>query len=116
MNLDQLIGIANEAYTDGLIMEHYSMRKKAEEEVLPACEGFKQKPDDARIGDTLAKFIVIELCETFDDEASDVEQLKEAARVMSSAKRELEDVSSAFESAQEDAEAEEYKTQKRISD
>lgn len=48
-------------------------------------------------GDALAKFIVAELSETFDDYASDQDQLDEANRVLNRAIRDLSDVIRALE-------------------
>ena len=52
-------------------------------------------------GDTLAQFIVREIYETFDPEASDYDQLEEAYRVICSAKRQLRDLCDALTAAQE---------------
>ena len=49
------------------------------------------------VGDTLAKFIVIELRETYDLTATDAEQVAEAVRVMERAARQLSDVVGALE-------------------
>jgi hypothetical protein len=87
MTLDDLIKIANSEYGDDLISRYYEARKEREE------------PPKDDIGDTLAKFIVIELCETFDGAATDKDQLSEAARVMNSAMRQVGDVADAFENA-----------------
>ena len=43
-------------------------------------------------GDTLARFVVVELAETFDADAPDDAQLAEAARVVSNARRHLDNV------------------------
>jgi hypothetical protein len=48
------------------------------------------------IGDTLALFIVRELAETFDPDASDDEQIAETVRVMTAARDNLENVISAL--------------------
>lgn len=49
------------------------------------------------IGDTLALFVVRELSETFDPDASDEEQLSEAIRVMAAARNNLDNIVSALE-------------------
>ncbi len=50
------------------------------------------------IGDTLALFIVRDLAETFDPDASDEQQLAEAIRAMEMARTNLENVVSALRS------------------
>ena len=89
MNLIDLITAADEGYPDGVIMQWYLEIK--------ARENSNQRRPDSDIGDTLAKFIVLELIETFDPEASDQEQFEEAARVMYSAKNELMGVIASLE-------------------
>lgn len=80
MTLAELIKIADAAYDDGLI---------------ELC--FKKPNKDH--GDTLAKFIAAELKDTFDEDASDDNQLLEASRCMGSAMRQLGGVQSAFDDA-----------------
>ena len=70
LTLFELIKIADEAYSDGLIMAYHMER-------------------DGNHGDGLAKFIAIELAETFDQHTSRMEQLSEASRVMHNAATEL---------------------------
>ncbi len=77
MTLGQIIDIASEAYSDGLIKEYYLV-------------------DDVNHGDGLAKFIAHELQETFDEHASDYEQVVEAIRVMRSAGKQVDAVLRAF--------------------
>jgi len=67
MTLFELLEKANRVYDSGFLAEYYD--KKG---------GLKSDG----VGDTLAKFIVIELIETFDPAASTKAQLAEAARVM----------------------------------
>ncbi len=43
-------------------------------------------------GDTLAQFLVIEVSETFDPDETDEEQIDEACRVISTARRELDEL------------------------
>ncbi len=50
------------------------------------------------IGDTLALFVVRELAETFDPEASDGQQVAEAIRVIAAARNNLDNIVSALES------------------
>ena len=44
--------------------------------------------------DTLARFIVVEISETYDEDGTDVEQLDEAIRVMDKAVNQIHDASS----------------------
>jgi hypothetical protein len=50
-----------------------------------------------KLGDGLARFVVVEIAETFDPDASESEQSTEAIRVMESAKRQIEGVIYALE-------------------
>ena len=56
-------------------------------------------------GDTLAEFIVRELCDTFDAKASTGEQVTEAVRVLNRAKEDLAAVISTFSTAVENSKA-----------
>ncbi len=67
MQLVELLNRANKGYPDGYLSEYYD-----------AATG-QPKPGS---GDTLAKFVVLELAETFDPEATDEEQINQAARVL----------------------------------
>lgn len=78
MTREQIIAIADEAYGDGLV-------------------GLYHDEPTGDHGDTLAKFIAIELRETYEAEAADAEQLWEAHRVMKSARNELMGVEEALE-------------------
>ena len=73
MTFDRLIEIASAAYSDGLI------------------ELYHKEPDGDH-GDTLAKFIVLELGDIYSPEVTDETNLAEAVRVMDSAIRQLEAV------------------------
>ena len=79
--LKQIINIANKVYPDGLVKQAHTSKD--------IC-GY------AHIGDGLAEFIARELADTFDPEASSLEQMKEAHRVMSRAYTELGDIVMAF--------------------
>ena len=83
LTLDEIIQIANEVYPDGLIGQAYNQIRHS-----------KKRPN---VGDGLAEFIVRELKETFDPKAPRLNQLTEAARVMSTARSELETVEAAFQ-------------------
>jgi hypothetical protein len=80
MTLAELIQIADDAYDDGLVQEYFEDR-------------------DGQHGDTLAKFIAMELEDTFDPDLPTEKQIAEAIRLMTSAIRQLQDVVSAFEEA-----------------
>lgn len=76
MSLKDLITLVNDAYPDDQIEMHF--------------DDEKNRPIDAKnSGDGLALFIVRELCETFDPQASRKDQLEEALRVMEVARDEL---------------------------
>lgn len=80
MKIEELIAIADKAYPDGLIMACFKNPKKS-------------------LGDGLAKFIALELSDTFDPDASDEEQLEEAYLAMNKALFEVNSVLSAFQDA-----------------
>jgi hypothetical protein len=73
MKLVDLLSKANKYYPDGFLAEYYD--------------------SDGNIvdgqGDTLAEFIVKELKDTFDPDASDEDQIREAIRAMETAKRDI---------------------------
>lgn len=83
MTLEQIIAIADEAYGDGLV-------------------GLYHDEPTGDHGDTLAKFIAIELRETYEAGATDSEQLREAYRVMKSARNQLMGVEEALGEALEE--------------
>ena len=79
MEITRLIKIASSAYSrDGEVFAYH-------------------KHPEGNFGDGLAKFIAIELLETFDETASDDDQLFTAAEVMRISNNELEKVMDAFE-------------------
>ena len=78
MKQSEIIAIADRAYPDALAQAYF------------------ENPD-GRHGDTLARFIAIELQEVYDAEASDEDQWSEAARVMRRARDELDNVLAALE-------------------
>ena len=78
MKLSEIIAIASRAYPDSAVAAYF-------------------EDLDGAHGDTLAEFIVRELQDVYDDEASDEDQLSEAARVMRRARDELESVGAALE-------------------
>ncbi len=76
MTLDEIIQMADEAYPDGLVARAH-------------------KGED--IGDTLALFIVRELTDIYDPDASDAEQAAAASGALGTAIDELQAVCSALE-------------------
>lgn len=85
MELKEIIKIADSSYPDGLIGQYFEARGTDQEESL---------------GDGLARFICMEICDTYDESASNDDQFSEAIRVVSRAREELQAVQSAFEQAQ----------------
>ncbi len=83
LTLIELLEIANKVYDDGYLVNFYT----------------KTGAPKRGTGDTLAKFIVIELRETFDPSATKQAQLYQAMQVMESAQYQLADVKEAFERA-----------------
>lgn len=82
MKLVEILNIANAAYPDDCVAQYYDP------------ETGEKASGDA--GDTLAKFIAIEIIETYDAESSDQEQIAEARRVINRAASELNAVASAL--------------------
>lgn len=77
MKLESLIEAASAGYPDGLVQQYYD------------------EPGENH-GDSLAKFIMIELSETFDEDAGDEDQLLTAIRQLRRARNELETVIAAL--------------------
>ena len=72
MKLNELINRAAVGYPDAQLLEYW--------------DSAHERPRNNRDGgDTLARFIVIEMAETFDPDASDEEQINEAVRVINRA-------------------------------
>lgn len=67
VKLVELLKLVDEGYPDGVIAEHFDPETG---EVLKGR------------GDTLAEFVVIEIGETFDEDATDEVQLEEARRCL----------------------------------
>jgi hypothetical protein len=86
MTLNELIGIASEAYPDDRINAHFDKEKSKPVSSIKAN----------KLGDTLAFFLTRELCETFDSKANRLVQAVEATRVLDMAIREIESVRDAF--------------------
>lgn len=77
MKLSELINIANEHYDDGYLAMYFDFAND-----VPALSDGQ--------GDTLAEFVVAEIADTFDPDADDEDQLREAIRVMKAAARQLQ--------------------------
>jgi len=75
MTLVQLLNKANEGYDDHFLSEYFH----------PKTGKFNRKAE----GDGLARFIVIEISETFDAESTDLQQVDEAIRVMIQAREDI---------------------------
>lgn len=73
MKLDDLIKIVSAGYPDDLVQEYYFMDNK----------------ETPEIGDTLALFISREVKDTYDEAATDLEQLLEVHRAIERAQLEL---------------------------
>ena len=86
MKINELMEIVHKAYPDEFTRNYWDEKKK--------------QPDPHGSGDTLAKFIVMEIYETFDPRAKRAAQLKEAARVMRRAQTDVYFVVQALEMAQ----------------
>ncbi len=93
MKLIDLVLICNEGYTqdfpESSLLEFVNQRSGRPLVKMPSP-----------IGDTLALFVVRELAETFDAEAGEEEQIAEAIRVLSRARRDLDNIVSALEKRQ----------------
>jgi hypothetical protein len=88
MTLVQLLDKASEGYdVEGTLAMYYH----------PQTGELKRGRTMAKFGDGLARFVVVELAETFDPDASKTEQVAEAVRVMENAKREIEGVLNSLE-------------------
>ena len=83
MKLVELLNAANQGYPDRDLAEYYDTKT-----------GALKKHGS---GDTLAKFIVLELIETFDSKASDDFQIGIATQILERARTDLLDVLQALE-------------------
>lgn len=81
MKINEIIALADSAYPDGMIADHWSNDRK--------------RPRKGS-GDTLAQFIVLELYGTFDPRAAEEDQIKEAIRVLDMAMSDIGGVRHAF--------------------
>jgi hypothetical protein len=77
MTLLELMKRANQRYPEGLLAYYYDAKTGEPKKRMP------------NVGDTLAKFIVIELAETFDNEAPTDVQLTTAYNVLDQARSDL---------------------------
>lgn len=88
MKLNDLIHKAAAAYPDARLLAYWDGRRAVSNPVG---------------GDTLAEFIVRELCDTFDAKAGTPEQVAEAVRVLSRAKEDLVALIEAFSTTVENS-------------
>ena len=86
MTIKELLDIATEVYPDGYTRNYYDDSGRYVESK----------------GDTLAQFIVLELIETFDEDAEEEHQLDTAANVMYMAEMNVQNVAAAFADRMED--------------
>ncbi len=82
MKLLELLNAANQGYPDGYLAEYYDTKTG------------KRKLGG---GDTLAKFIVLELIDTFDSKATDDTQIDESTHALERSRTELLGVIQALE-------------------
>lgn len=82
MTLLQLLTKANRGYPDGFLATYFD------------AESGRPKPGS---GDTLAEFVVKELADTFDPDATDERQIREAVCVLQRAQWDLHDAVRALE-------------------
>ena len=88
MKINDLILAASKAYdADGVLEGNWDFRH----------ERPFTRATEAAASDGLARFICVELFETFDPQATDAAQIEEAVRVMTSAQRQVQAVIDAFE-------------------
>lgn len=80
MKIKELLDIANSGYPDQSLSEYYDAQGK---------------PKKGH-GDGLAQFVVIEICETFEEDGESDDQLWEARRAMTTAIEELHGVCEAL--------------------
>jgi hypothetical protein len=88
MTLVQLLNKANEGYDDHFLSEYFH----------PKTGKFHKAE-----GDGLARFIVIEISETFDAESTDLQQVDEAIRVMEQARDDIRGVLRVLRTARREA-------------
>lgn len=85
MKLIELMAICDEAYAK-------DFPESSLEELVNKRSGAPLKRLPSPIGDTLALFVVRELSETFDAQASEEQQITEAVRVMEMARGNLDNI------------------------
>ena len=93
MKLNDLIAAADAVYPDGCVAQWWDAEGQRVFEM-----------DEADVGDTLARFIAVEISETYQDEDDDAEKLSNAAYKMKTAAGELGAVSKALERAAKEKE------------
>ena len=89
MTLNEIVTRAASAYPDSCILQYWNM----EEQCAVSNEDG---------GDSLAEFVAIELCETFDPECGDQQQIDTAIRKMRNAAGERQSVVTALENLKQE--------------
>ena len=89
MTLNEIITRAASVYPDCWVMQYWNMKKRC-------------AVSNRYGGDTLAQFIAMELCETFDPDSGDEEQLDMAIRKMLEAATDLQAVAVALENLKQE--------------
>ena len=97
MNLRKLMEIAAEAYEPTVDIKGVPQRKTVDLLDYVCADGRPRVGLEDRPYDTLSMFVVYELAETFDANATDQAQLERASKAMSDAKEQLENVECGFE-------------------
>lgn len=85
MKINELIELVGEHYDDNFTDEYWNYTN--------------ERFDPNGGGDGLAKFVVIEINDTFEPDATTDEQLEEAIRVMQAARNQLNDLIAGLEQA-----------------
>ena len=89
MTLNALITRAASVYPDAYVLQYWDLGKQ------------QPRPNPLG-GDTLAQFVAQEIAETYDEEASDAEQIEMAASKMREAARDLDAVANALAGLQQE--------------
>ncbi len=92
MLLNQLICRAASVYPEAQVLEHWDMENS----------GVRNNPGG---GDTLARFVALEIADTYEENETDYEQVAAAARAMRRAADDLNAVAFALERMERECEA-----------
>ena len=91
MKVDKIIKIADKAYPDGCIARCWDAKNHRPRTL--------EYMDSIGCCDGLARFVAVEIAETYDDDCSDDEQLEQAAHAIQNAADELQRVADALADA-----------------